>query len=319
MPCCSIMQMPQRNKYIQISFSRFPLFCHSDVEPCTMLGNLLENALDACRRMIRIPQRTLPPRTIRLSAKRDRCFSFFCVENSYDGNRSLRQRAFSLTEAQWPTLRHRHLLHPRNRRTSRRQCVRLSDGASLPRRNYVADEVGSSKSPHTAYCFAQLKQGTCLIRLNNLPANICQTAPLTMRLRPGSTDLPSMIDEPMTITALSRGMISQSCISTFSILYAVDQSHPVRQTDAVRIRHDSRLSEYIAHDQICTLAPDARVFGAPENHPFGTFPLHHRGASAYSVLTDIPRLTFPSPHGRTSSSISSGSAAARASTSGNFS
>ena len=81
-----------------------------------------------------------------------------------------------------------------------------------------------------------------------------------MRLRPGSTDLPSMIDEPMTeITALFRGDdLPELHLDFFRILYAVNQSHPVRQTNAMRIRHDSWLSEYLAHDQICALSPDAR-------------------------------------------------------------
>ena len=69
-----------------------------------------------------------------------------------------------------------------------------------------------------------------------------------------------MIDEPMTeITALfRRNDIPELHLDFLRILCSVDQSHPVRQTNAMRIRHDSWLSEHIAHDQICALAPDTR-------------------------------------------------------------
>ncbi|MFR2956929.1 MAG: ATP-binding protein, partial [Lachnospiraceae bacterium] len=55
----------------------------TDVELCTMLGNLLENALDACRRMA--PATDASPRTIRLFTKETGMLFFLCVENSYDG------------------------------------------------------------------------------------------------------------------------------------------------------------------------------------------------------------------------------------------
>ena len=48
-----------------------------------MLGNLLENALDASRRMA--PATDASPRTIRLFTKETGMLFFLCVENSYDG------------------------------------------------------------------------------------------------------------------------------------------------------------------------------------------------------------------------------------------
>ena len=55
----------------------------TDIELCTMLGNLLENALDACRRMP--PARKDSPYTIRLFTRETGLLFFLCVENSYDG------------------------------------------------------------------------------------------------------------------------------------------------------------------------------------------------------------------------------------------
>ncbi len=74
-----------KESHIQTSFqlllpARLPL---TDVELCTMLGNLLENALDACRRMT--PATDASPRTIRLFTKETGMLFFLCVENSYDG------------------------------------------------------------------------------------------------------------------------------------------------------------------------------------------------------------------------------------------
>ena len=48
-----------------------------------IFGNLLENALDACRRMA--PATDASPRTIRLFTKETGMLFFLCVENSYDG------------------------------------------------------------------------------------------------------------------------------------------------------------------------------------------------------------------------------------------
>ena len=150
--------MPQGIAYSdKLSAAASCSFALTDVELCTMLGNLLENALDACRRMT--PATDASPRTIRLFTKETGMLSSSAWKTPTTESFSP-TKAF-LSRSAMANAPHRHLLHPRNRRTSRRQCVRLSDGASLPRRNYVADEVGSSKSPHTAYCFAQLKQGTC--------------------------------------------------------------------------------------------------------------------------------------------------------------
>ena len=55
----------------------------TDIELCTMLGNLLENALDACRRMP--PSTEDSPCTIRLFTRETGMLFFLCVENSYDG------------------------------------------------------------------------------------------------------------------------------------------------------------------------------------------------------------------------------------------
>ena len=55
----------------------------TDIELCTMLGNLLENALDACRRMPHAAKDA--PATIRLFTRETGLLFFLCVENSYDG------------------------------------------------------------------------------------------------------------------------------------------------------------------------------------------------------------------------------------------
>lgn len=38
----------------------------------------------------------------------------------------------------------------------------------------------------------------------------------------------------------------------------VDQTNPVTQTDAVRVRHDRRFSKDISHNQVGTFTPDTR-------------------------------------------------------------
>lgn len=109
-------------------------------------------------------------------------------------------------------------------------------------------------------CLIRDKVDIRLIRLKNLLANICQTAPIAMWLRPGRTDFPTVIDEPMAeITAFfRRNDFPELHLDLFRILCTVDESHPVRQTDAMRICHDRRLSEHVSHDQIRTLASDTR-------------------------------------------------------------
>lgn len=51
----------------------------TDVELCTVLGNLLENALDACKRQ------PASPRSISLSSKETSGTLFILIENTYDG------------------------------------------------------------------------------------------------------------------------------------------------------------------------------------------------------------------------------------------
>jgi len=64
---------------VHFSFS-LPDTCPlTDVELCTVLGNLLENALDACRRQ------PLPPRSVSLSSKETSGTLFILVENTYNG------------------------------------------------------------------------------------------------------------------------------------------------------------------------------------------------------------------------------------------
>ena len=101
---------------------------------------------------------------------------------------------------------------------------------------------------------------TCLIRLNDLLTDICQTAPLTVRLCPGGTDFPAVTDEPVAEIAafFRRNDFPELHLDFFRILCTIDKSHPVRQSDAMRIRHNRRLSKYIAHNQIGTLASDTR-------------------------------------------------------------
>lgn len=65
---------------IHFSFS-FPTACPlSDVELCTVLGNLLENGLEACKR-----QPSASPRSLSLNSKETAGTFFILIENSYDG------------------------------------------------------------------------------------------------------------------------------------------------------------------------------------------------------------------------------------------
>ena len=81
-----------------------------------------------------------------------------------------------------------------------------------------------------------------------------------MRLRPGSTDLPSMIDEPMTeITALFRRyQFPQRHLHLLRIFDTIYKSHPVHQSNAMGIRNNGGFVKYISHNQIGTLSADTR-------------------------------------------------------------
>ena len=91
-------------------------------------------------------------------------------------------------------------------------------------------------------------------------ADIRQTAFLAMRLRPRRTYVSSMVDKTVAeITALlRRNNLPERHLNLLRFLYIIYKADSVDQTDAMSIRHNSRLSEYISHDQIGALPSHSR-------------------------------------------------------------
>ena len=94
------------------------------------------------------------------------------------------------------------------------------------------------------------------------PTDICQTAFLTMRLRPRCTDVSSVIYQPVAeITAFfRRNDLPQFLFDFCRFLNAVHQADAVAQPDAVGVSHDGRLAEHIPHNQVGAFAADSRKF-----------------------------------------------------------
>ena len=92
--------------------------------------------------------------------------------------------------------------------------------------------------------------------------DICQTAFLTMRLRPRCTDVSSVIYQPMAeITAFfRRDDLPKFHLYFLRFLDSIYQTDPVTESDAMRIRNNRRFAEHIPHDQVRTLSSDSRKF-----------------------------------------------------------
>ena len=94
------------------------------------------------------------------------------------------------------------------------------------------------------------------------PTDICQTAFLTMRLRPRCTDVSSVIYQPVAeITAFfRRDDLPKFHLYFLRFLDSVHQAHPVGQADAVGVGHDRRFSKDIPHNEVRTLSSHTRKF-----------------------------------------------------------
>ena len=90
-------------------------------------------------------------------------------------------------------------------------------------------------------------------------ADVRKAAFVAVRFRPCGTYIPSVIDESVAkITSLLwRNDLPESHLHFLRLFDSIHKANPVDEPDAVGIRHDSRLSEYVAHDQIRALSPDA--------------------------------------------------------------
>ena len=77
---------------------------------------------------------------------------------------------------------------------------------------------------------------------------------------PGSTYISSMIDQSVAEIAsfFRRNDLPQSHLHLLRFFYIIHQTHAVRQPDTMCIRHNSRFSEYIPHDQIGALSSHSR-------------------------------------------------------------
>ena len=129
-----------------------------------------------------------------------------------------------------------------------------------------------------------------------VPADILQTA--FAALRPaGDTYSPSVVNEAVAeiISLFRRNDLPELAFHLRRLFDPVDKTDEIAQADTVGIRDDRGFAEHVAHDQVGALAP-------------------HAGQALISRA-----LLRPRPQGRTISSICSGSAAASAGTSGNFS
>ena len=70
-----------KQKKIEVDFRLVPAsLTLSDIEYCTILGNLLENAIDAC---MRLPEQS--PKKIYLNSRETELLLFLRIENTYDG------------------------------------------------------------------------------------------------------------------------------------------------------------------------------------------------------------------------------------------
>lgn len=97
------------------------------------------------------------------------------------------------------------------------------------------------------------------INLYMLSADIVQTALVAVRFRSCRTHSASVIDEAVAevVAFFRRDDLPESHLD-FLRIFLIDQTDTVAQADTVCIRHDRRLAEYIAHDQVGTFTAHAR-------------------------------------------------------------
>ena len=125
-------------------------------------------------------------------------------------------------------------------------------------------EIGCAKipvsSPENLHSQFYARYPAALLQL--LSAYILQTAFITVRFRARRAHLPAVPDQPVTEIAafLWRYDLPQCHLHFLWFFDVIHQPDPVTQTDAVRVRDDCRLSEYISHNKIRTLAPHPRQF-----------------------------------------------------------
>ena len=151
-----------------------------------------------------------------------------------------------------------------------------------------------------------------------LLTDIREHTPFTVRCRPRSTDLASVLHKPVAERAsfFRRHNFPECHLHLLRILAVMHEPDAVAQPDAVRIRHNRRLFEYIAHNQVRTFPSHARELQKCVKSS-GTW-LWYSSRSMRMQALMSRALLFPRPHGRTISSISSGVAFASASISGYF-
>ena len=93
-----------------------------------------------------------------------------------------------------------------------------------------------------------------------LLTDIREHTPFTVRCRPRSTDLASVLHKPVAERAsfFRRHNFPECHLHLLRILAVMHEPDAVAQPDAVRIRHNRRLFEYIAHNQVRTFPSNAR-------------------------------------------------------------
>ncbi len=89
-----------------------------------------------------------------------------------------------------------------------------------------------------------------------LLTDIREHTPFTVRCRPRSTDLASVLHKPVAERAsfFRRHNFPECHLHLLRILAVMHEPDAVAQPDAVRIRHNRRLFEYIAHNQVRTFS-----------------------------------------------------------------
>lgn len=148
--------------------------------------------------------------------------------------------------------------------------------------------------------------------------DICQTAFLTMRLRPRCTDVSSVIYQPVAeITAFfRRDDLPKFHLYFLRFLDSIYQTDPVTESDAMRIVTIAGLPNTSPMIRFALFLPTPGSFNNLLKSS-GTFPPYSSRSIRIQALISLA-LLFPSPHGLTISSISSGVASASALTSGYF-
>ena len=93
---------------------------------------------------------------------------------------------------------------------------------------------------------------------NVVSAYIIKDTFVTIRCSPCGTDSSSMVYQPVAeaVAFLRRYYFPQSHFDFFGIFDLVNKSDSVTKAYAVGVSYDSRLTEYIPHDKVCTFSAD---------------------------------------------------------------